>query len=91
MPLELGAVVGLAYSSITGRLYAADFGRGEAPGGIYRIDDDSQPGQPACRVVKIADIPRPTALAFAPDGTLYVTTFGDADNSGTLTALTGNL
>jgi hypothetical protein len=90
MPLELAEVTGLAYSPITGRLYAADFGDDANKGGIYRIDDDSQPGQPMCRVVKIADVPRPTALAFAPDGTLYVTTFGDADNNGTLTALTGN-
>jgi hypothetical protein len=86
MPLDLAEVVALAYSPTSGRLYAADF-----VGGVHRIDDASEPGRPACRVVKIADIARPTALAFAPDGALYVTTFGDIDDNGTLVVLTGNL
>jgi hypothetical protein len=86
MPLDLPEVVGLAYSPITERLYAADFA-----GGIHRIDNASEPGRPASHVVRIADVPRPTALAFAPDGSLYVTTFGTADTSGTLQVLTGDL
>lgn len=91
MPLDLKAVIALAYSPITGSLYAAVFGTAANDGGIYRIDDVSEPGQPACRAVKIANIPHPTALAFAPDGALFVTTFGSTDNSGTLVVLTGNL
>lgn len=91
MSLDLAEVVGLAYSPITGRLYAADFGGDAGGGGIFRIDDASEPGRPACHVVKIADVSRPTALAFAPDGELYVTTFGDSDESGTLQVLTGDL
>lgn len=86
MPTDLKQIVDLAYSPTTGCLYAADFG-----GGIYRIDDASEPGHPACQAVKIADVSRPTALAFAPDGNLYVTTFGSKDDDGTLTTIAGDL
>lgn len=86
MPLDLEQVVDLAYSPSTGLLYAADFA-----GGIHRIDDASEPGRPACRIVQVADIRHPTALVFAPDGSLYVTTFGSADVPGTLQVLTGDL
>ena len=37
-------------------------------------------GRESCRAVKIAAVVRPTALAFAPDGALYVTAFGDRDD-----------
>ena len=34
---------------------------------------------------------QPTALAFAPDGSLYVVTFGSGDDNGTLDVITGEL
>jgi sugar lactone lactonase YvrE len=83
---DLSSVVGLASNPITGNLYAADYS-----GGIYRIDDASEAGKPACRTVKIADISRPTAITFAPDGALYVTSFGAGDRDGTLQVVTGDL
>ena len=86
MATNLKQLVGLAYSPTSGSLYAADFA-----GGIHRIDDASEPGRPACRTVKVADVSKPTALAFAPDGALYVVTFGSADDDGTLEVVTGNL
>ena len=86
MPLKLPQVIALAYSPTTPNLYAADFS-----GGIHRIDDTSRPGRPACRAVKIFDAQRPTALAFAPDGALYFTTFGDRSSTGTLEVATGDL
>jgi DNA-binding beta-propeller fold protein YncE len=86
MPTGLKQLVALAYSPTSGNLFAADLA-----GGIHRIDDASEPGSPACRAVKVADVSRPTALAFAPDGSLYVVTFGDGDGNGTLTVLSGNL
>lgn len=82
---KLTQLTGLAYSTTTGNLYAADFARG-----LYRIDDASQPGKPACNPVRIADVARVSALAFAPDGALYFMTFGDGDN-GTLQVITGDL
>jgi DNA-binding beta-propeller fold protein YncE len=88
MPMGLKQLTGLAYSPTSGNLFAADFA-----GGVYRIDDASAPGHPACRAVKIADVSKPTALAFTPDGALYVVTFGDGDGdaSGSLEVITGEL
>jgi len=86
MPIDLKEVTGLAYSPTSDSLYAVDFA-----GGIHRIDDASQPGRPACKTVKVADVDQPTALAFAPDGALYVVTYGDGDDNGTLQVITGDL
>ncbi len=83
---KLKQLVGLAYSPITDSLYAADFA-----GGVHRIDDASEPGHPTCRTVKVADVGKPTALAFAPDGALYVVTYGSGDDNGTLEVVTGDL
>jgi hypothetical protein len=83
---DLSSICGLAYNPTGGNLYAASF-----DGGIYRIDDASEPGKPACRTVKITEVSRPTGLAFAPDAALFVTTLGTGDNDGTLQFVTGDL
>jgi len=95
MSLETGLhdLSALAYSP-TGQLYAADFSKkDELSGGVYRLDDANLNGQQTCQAIKIASIPRPTALAFAPDGTLYVTTFGASDSKtqGAIIKITGKL
>ncbi|HVT28468.1 MAG TPA: hypothetical protein VHE81_10690, partial [Lacipirellulaceae bacterium] len=94
LPIELENVVALAYHPKSGNLYAAnspmnDNGRA----GVYRIDEAGTPGAPACLAEKIADVQRPVALAFGPDGALYVTAQGGSNgsnsNTGKLLKLSG--
>ncbi|RIK74649.1 MAG: hypothetical protein DCC67_16360 [Planctomycetota bacterium] len=69
----------LAYSP-SGELYATDFSWNDATaGGVYRFDAAEVDGLQSCRPVKIAEVRRPTGLAFTPDGALWVTAFGDGD------------
>jgi hypothetical protein len=96
--VKLQNVRGLAYSPRTGNLYAAAYGP-DSPEelakdrGIFRIDD-APLGQP-CPAVQIAAVPRPTALAFTPDGALYVTAAGRGENrsltGGMLVKVNGDL
>jgi hypothetical protein len=41
-------------------------------GGLFRIDASAT----GVKTSKIASLDKPTALAFAPDGTLYITVIG---------------
>jgi hypothetical protein len=74
----LSDILGLAYSPRTGSLYAVDAAWSDAhKGGVFRIDASDEPGGSKCTAIKIAAALRPSALAFGPDGALYVTAFGD--------------
>jgi hypothetical protein len=86
-------ITGLAYSP-GGDLYALDFAwQKPEVGGVYRIEAAEVAGRQSCRAVKIANALRPTALAFTPDGSLYVTALGnrtgiDAPPTGVLLKIT---
>jgi hypothetical protein len=69
-------ITGLAYGPKHGRLFATDFNWSETDnGGLYKIvaTDDAN----GCKSVEIAKLKKPTALAFTPDGDLYITLAGD--------------
>lgn len=70
---KLYDITGLAYSPKTGLLYATDFAWMKPDeGGLFRIDASTT----GVKTSKIASLDKPTALAFAPDGTLYITVIG---------------
>ena len=94
LPVELREIAGMAYSPTSGSLYVAGNAPGNEKAALYRIDDASRAGKPACTAVKITDVERPTSLAFGPDGSLYITTAGDSDaegDRGRLQKITGEL
>ncbi|MEE2706253.1 MAG: hypothetical protein VX988_04335 [Planctomycetota bacterium] len=71
-------IASLAYSPQSGRLYAVDFAWGErsADGGVFRLDSKLVGGKQTIEAVKVAKLDKPAAIAFAPDGTMYVAIFG---------------
>lgn len=74
----LSDIAALAYSPKTGKLYCVDFAWAKpADGGLFRLDVSQEKGKPmSVNAVKIASLDKPSAMAFAADGTLYVTVFG---------------
>jgi DNA-binding beta-propeller fold protein YncE len=85
--LETGLydITAVAYSPKSQLLYATDFAwMAPDEGGLFRLDAAEAAGQQAIKAVKIAKLDKPTAMAFAPDGTLYLTVIGpkaDDDNA----------
>ena len=85
-------IMALAYSP-SGNLYAVDCAwNAMEEGGVYRLDDARQEGRQACQAVKIASVTRGVALAFDPEGALYVTALGVGENEkqGTVIKITGD-
>lgn len=69
-------IAALTYSP-KGHLYALDFAWIDTTqGGLFRLDDDGEGG---VNPVKITAIDKPTAMAFGPDGSLYITLIGAVD------------
>ena len=69
-------VTGLAYGPKHGRLFATDFNWQDTDnGGLYKIVGTEDANR--CKTVEIAKLKKATALAFHPDGDLYITLAGD--------------
>jgi glucose/arabinose dehydrogenase len=70
-------VVGVAVSPRTNRIYAVDFASAATDqGGLFRLDLVTEDGETVCKTTRLMPLDRPSALAFAPDGTLFITTWG---------------
>jgi hypothetical protein len=69
----LNDLYGIAYGPNSGRLFGVDFNHA-APnnGGLYKLVGTRE----GCRAVRFATLQRPSALTFADNGDLYVTTVG---------------
>ncbi len=95
METGLFDITGLGYAPKTGLLYATDFAWMEpAEGGLFRLDQENKGGKQSVKVTKIAKLDKPSALAFADDGSVYVTILGtpkegEATKPGALLKLSG--
>jgi sugar lactone lactonase YvrE len=84
LPTGLYDVAAIAYGkplapSNKRRLYALDFATSRPDAaGLFRLDAQWRDGQIGVQATRISTLPHPTAMAFAPDGTLYVCQFGVA-------------
>lgn len=83
LPCGLHDVAGVAYSP-KGQLYAVDFAWLDASqGGLFQLVSKNDGGEQSIEPKKIAAIDKPTALAFGPDGSLYITAIGSPAEGAT--------
>ena len=69
----LNDLYGIAYGPNSGRLFGVDFNHADPNnGGLYKLVGTRE----GCRAVRFATLQRPSALTFADNGDLYVTTVG---------------
>jgi DNA-binding beta-propeller fold protein YncE len=93
MNLETGLfdITAVAYHPKSGLLYVTDFAWLEpGEGGLFRVDRGVKDSDKPIEVKKVVALEKPTAMAFAPDGTLYVTVIGTPKEDETA-ATTGKL
>lgn len=72
-------IIALAYSPKTGKLYGVDFSwLDTTKGALLEIVADSE----EVATKKVADLDKPTAIAFDKDGNAFVSVIGSPDNGG---------
>lgn len=72
-------IVEIAYSPKTGKLYGVDFSWVDtSKGGLYELEVKGD----ELKATKIADIDKPTAIAFDEAGNAFVTAIGSPDSGG---------
>jgi len=76
-------ITALAYSPKTGKLYALDYAwMKPEDGGLFELTVlKASTGKVSVKATKVAPLGMPTAMAFAPDGTLFITIIGAAQES----------
>lgn len=80
---ELHDIVAAAYGP-NGNLYVADFSWANPDqGGLFQVTVSGRGRQATLKTSRIASLPKPTAMAFAPDGSLYVTVYGEGGDQPT--------
>jgi len=94
----LSDLVGLAYSPKSGKLYGIDFSWAkESDGGLFSITVEGTGKDAKVKTEKLTSLDKPAAMAFGPDGKLYVVQFGskkgddDKKRPGTLVVIEGDL
>ncbi|MFV1965824.1 MAG: hypothetical protein ACC628_10405 [Pirellulaceae bacterium] len=82
LAIGLHDISALAYSP-KDQLYATDLAwQADGAGGLYQIVAALVDGRQVAQAKKIVSLDRPTAIAFAKDGSLYVTAMGMAGAGG---------
>ena len=75
-PTGLSDIDALAYSPEK-QLYALDFSwHDTTEGGLFHLVSKRVNGEPAVEAIKVASLDKPTSMAFAKDGSLYVAIIG---------------
>ena len=86
-------MTGLVYGPKHGRLFATGYNwsEPEAKGGLYKLIGTGKNRTDGCRAELIVELEKPTALAFAPNGDLYILLKGPTSKpaSGKLVKIAG--
>jgi hypothetical protein len=90
--INLANIVAVVYNPITGDEFVIRNTPGSSDSsGVFRIDaeESGDPAKPSATGKLMAKVQHPTAMAFGPDGVLYVSSLGADQKSGSLMKVSG--